>query len=151
RLLRTSLHVGLIDLYDIGTGGEKVLDLLVDGDSVVHGRFGRAGIEVVLGLLAHGERAGHRHFHLPISVALEEFQVADLDRPHAAYRPDDPRHWIGVSGPVERRSRIDDVYSLEGSREPIGIAFTPYLSIGDDIETGLLLRPDRQDCCVVLG
>jgi hypothetical protein len=83
-------------------------------------------------------------------VALEELQVVDLDWPYAVNRPDDPRHWIGVAGPVER-SRIDDVDSLEGSREPIGIAFTPYLSIGDDIETGLLLRPDRQDRRVVLG
>jgi hypothetical protein len=84
-------------------------------------------------------------------VALEEFQVVNLDRPHSANRPDDPRHWIWVAGPVERRSRMEDVYSLEGSREPIGIAFTPYLSIGDDIETGLLLRSDRQDRRVVLG
>jgi hypothetical protein len=45
----------------------------------------------------------------------------------------------------------DEGLSLEGSREPIGIAFTPYLSIGDDIETGLLLRPDRQDRRVILG
>src|SRR5262249_26376239 len=116
-----------------------------------HGRFSRAGIEIVLGLLAHGKRAGYRNFHLPISVALEEFQVADLDRPHAAYRPDDPRHWIGVSGPVEGCTGMDNVNSLKGSREPIGIAFAPYLSIGDDVETGLLLSLDRDDRRVILG
>ena len=34
---------------------------------------------------------------------------------------------------------------------PRGRYFTPYLSIGDDIETGLLLRLDREDRRVVLG
>jgi hypothetical protein len=107
--------------------------------------------EVVLSLLAHCERAGHRHFHLPAGVALEELQIIDLDWPHAANRPDNARHWIGVAGPVERCSRMVDVDSLEGSRESVRIAFAPYLSIGDDIETGLLLRLDREDRRVVLG
>ena len=34
---------------------------------------------------------------------------------------------------------------------PRGRYFTPYLSIGDDIETGLVLRLDRQNRRVVLG
>src|SRR4029077_2563178 len=68
RFLRTSLHVGFVDLYDVRTGCEKVPDLLIDGHSVVHGRFSRAGVKVVLNLLTHGERAGHRHFHLPAGV-----------------------------------------------------------------------------------
>jgi hypothetical protein len=46
---------------------------------------------------------------------------------------------------------VYDIDTLEGSREPVGVAFTPYLSIGDDVETCLLLRPNRQDRCVVLG
>jgi hypothetical protein len=34
---------------------------------------------------------------------------------------------------------MGDVDSLESSREPVRIAFTPYLSNGDDIETGALI------------
>ena len=63
RLLGPRLHVGLVDLHDVGAGGEQVPDLGVHGRGVVHRRLLVARVEVVLRLLAHGERAGHRHLH----------------------------------------------------------------------------------------
>ena len=35
RLLRPRLHVGLVDLHDIGAGGEEVADLLIDRRGIV--------------------------------------------------------------------------------------------------------------------
>ena len=38
-LVRAGLHVRLVDLHDVGTGGEEVEDLLVDGRGVVEGEL----------------------------------------------------------------------------------------------------------------
>ena len=57
--LGTRLHVGFVDLYNIGAGSEQVADLVVDGGGVVHRRQFPAAIVVVdLRLLRHRERPG---------------------------------------------------------------------------------------------
>jgi hypothetical protein len=49
--VRSRLHVGLVELDDIGAGGEQVPDLLVHGPGVVHGRRGAGAVVIVLRLL----------------------------------------------------------------------------------------------------
>ncbi len=51
------LHIGFVDLHDVGAGGEQILDLGVDRVGVIHRGLGDVGIIVVLRLLAHRERA----------------------------------------------------------------------------------------------
>ena len=80
RLLGPRLHVGLVDLHHVGAGGEQVLDLRVHRVGVVHRRLFVAGVEVVLRLLQHRERAGHGDLDLAVGVRAQELQVLDLDR-----------------------------------------------------------------------
>ena len=131
-------------------GGEEVADLLVHRGRVVHrGAFG-ARVEVVLRLLRHRERAGHRDLHPARRVALEELQVLDLDRVPAADLADDARHRVRVARAVERRARVVDVDAVERGGEAVGVALAPDLAVGDDVEPGFLLRLDRHDRRVVL-
>ena len=60
RLLGPRLHVGLVDLHDVGAGGEEVVDLVVDGAGVGQRELGVRLVVVVLGLLRHRERARAR-------------------------------------------------------------------------------------------
>jgi hypothetical protein len=55
------LHIGLVDLHDVCPGGKEVTDLLVYRGRVIHRRLFFVRIVVVLRLLAHRERARHRH------------------------------------------------------------------------------------------
>ena len=55
-----------------------------------------------------------------------------------------------MSRPVERATGIVDVHALERGGEAIGIALAANLAVGDDVETGFLLRLDRHDRRVVL-
>jgi len=52
RLLGTRLHVGLVNLYDIGTGGKQILDLEISPLRVIHRGVFVTLVEVVLRLLA---------------------------------------------------------------------------------------------------
>ena len=84
RLLRPRLHVGLVDLHDVGAGGEQVLDLLVHGGRIVERHLLFVRVEIVLRLLRHGEGTGHRHLDHAVGVGAQEFHVAHLDRMLAA-------------------------------------------------------------------
>jgi hypothetical protein len=78
-------------------------------------------VEVVLSLLTHCERAGHRHFHLPAGVALEELQVVDLDWAHAANRPDDAGTGLFVSAPPRSIASPRWWVSIMGTGAPASI------------------------------
>ena len=150
RLVRSRLHIGLVDLHDVGAGREQVLDLLVDRRCVIERQFLLIVIEVVLSLLRHGKRPGHGHLDRAIRIGAQELHVANLDRMLATHLADNARHRIGMTGAVESRTGIVDVDPFERGREAVGIAFTPHLAVGDDVETGALLVADRQPRCIVL-
>ena len=97
RLLRPRLHVGLVDLDDVGAGGEQVLDLGVDGGGVVERHLLLARVEIVLRLLRHGEGPGHGDLHHAVGVGLEELEVAYLDGVLAADLAGDARHRVRVA------------------------------------------------------
>ena len=61
---RPRLHVRFIDLHYVGAGGEQVQYFLIYRGGVVHGHRGFAGIEIVLRLLRHRERARHGDLNL---------------------------------------------------------------------------------------
>src|SRR5262245_10382335 len=63
---------------------------------------------------------------------------------------DDAGHRVWVAGAVERCAGIVDVNAVERGRKAIRVALAPDLAVGDDIEPGLLLRPDREQGRVVL-
>jgi hypothetical protein len=64
----------------------------------------------------------------PAGVALEELQVVDLDWPHAANRPDNARHWIGVARPVEPRAGEHRAAGACAPREGPAVATPPAAS-----------------------
>src|SRR5690242_14637767 len=151
RLLRARLHVGLVDLHDIGPCGEQIVDFRVHRDRIIHRGFFLRFVEIVLRLLAHGERAGHGHLDPAISVRAQELHVVDLDRMLAADLPCDARHGVGVPRAVERRAGIVDVHPLQCRGEAVGVALAAHLAIGDDVQAGFLLGADREQRRIVLG
>ena len=151
RLLRAGLEIGLVDLHHVRPCVEQVADLLVHGRRVRQRSARVIGIMLVLRLLGHRERPGHGHLDGPIRVAAQEAHVLDLHGVPPADRADDPRHRVGVTAPVERRPRVVDVDPGERGGEPVGVALTPHLAVGDDVQPGVLLGPDRQQRRVILG
>ena len=79
-LLGPCLHVRLVDLHDVGSGGEQIDDLVMDGAGVGQRQFGGAFVVVVLGLLGHRERPRHRDLDRTAGVGAQELDVADLYR-----------------------------------------------------------------------
>jgi len=55
-----------------------------------------------------------------------------------------------MAAAVERGTGIVEIDALEFGREPVRIAFAPYLAIGDDVEARALLIEDREPCCIIL-
>ncbi len=151
RLLRTGLHVRLVDLHHVGARGEQVADLLIDRLGVVHGQAGVVGVADVLSLLLHGEGAGHGDLHRPICVGLEELQGIDLDRTLAPDLAGDAGRGNGVARAVQRLARILQIDPLQGVGETVGVALAAHLPVGDDVDTGALLIADGDDHGIVLG
>jgi hypothetical protein len=58
RRLGIVAHPGLVELDDVGAGGLQVVRLRVDRGGEVHHHLVVVVVELVLGLLGHGERAG---------------------------------------------------------------------------------------------
>src|SRR5258708_37425274 len=48
RLLGPRLHIGLVDLHDVGAGGEQVLDLGIDSRRIVERQLLLVPVEIVL-------------------------------------------------------------------------------------------------------
>src|SRR5262249_29105098 len=80
----------------------------------------------------------------------QNLQVLDLHRAVALDPSDNSRHRVWVAGAVERCAGVVDVNAFKRSREAVGVALAPDLAVGDDVEPGLLLRPDREQGRVVL-
>ena len=144
------MHVGLVDLHDVGAGGEEITNFLVDGGGVIHRRGVLARIVVVLGLLAHREGAWHGHLDRPGGVGAQEPYVLHFDRAPAPDRAHDARHRIGMARAVERGARIVDVDALERRGEPVRIALAADLAVGDRVDAGQLHLADGDEGGVVL-
>ena len=67
------LHPRLVELHDVGAGGEQIEDFGVDRGGETERHRLRVAIEVVLRLFAHGERAGDGHLDRPIGVGAQHF------------------------------------------------------------------------------
>ena len=150
RLLRPRLHVGLVDLHDVGAGGEQVADLGVDGRGVVHRRGFLAGIEVVLRLLQHRERA--RHGDLDLARRCAPSGTADRRLPpHACGGSCPTMRGTGFGWP-ERSSAVPGLSrSTPRARWRSGsIALAADLAVGDDVQPRILLRADGEQRRVVL-
>ena len=149
--LGTGLHVGLVELDDVGPGGEQVPDLLVARVGVRESDRSWVAVEVVLRLLRHRERAGHRHLHGAVGVGLEELEVTALDRTWPADRADHAGHRVRVAAAVQRLAGVVDVDALERRGEVVGVALPACLAVGQYVETCGLLGTDREHRRVVLG
>jgi hypothetical protein len=55
-----------------------------------------------------------------------------------------------VAAAVERGARVVDVDAVQRGREPVGVALPARLAVGQDVQAGLLLRPDGQQRGVAL-
>ncbi len=151
RLLGPGLHVGLVDLHHVGAGGEQVVDLGPDRIGVVERQAPVVRIEVVLGLLLHGEGARDGDLHRLVGVGLEELQRLDFHRPGAADLAGDARGVDRVAGAVERLAGIGEVDPLQRVGEAVGVALAPDFAVGDDVEARPLLVADGDEGGVVLG
>ena len=150
RFFRPRLHIGLVDLHDIGAGCKQILDFVVHRGGVVERHLLLVFVEFVLRLLRHCERARHRHFDHAVGIGAQEFYVVYLDRMPAPDFAGNARHRIGMAGAVKRGAGVVDVDTFERGGEAIGIAFASYLTVGDDVESGALLIADRKQGRIIL-
>jgi hypothetical protein len=107
-------------------------------------------IVFVLGLLAHGERAGQGDLGRVIGILTQELHVAQLDRAGAPDLADDARHGCLLSRACGDHGGVVGVDAFERSRKAVGVAFAANLAVGDDIDAGALHVADRDDRRVVL-
>ena len=149
--VRAGLHVRLVQLDDVRPSVEQVPDLLVAGVCVGESERGRVVVVVVLRLLRHRERSGHGHFDLPPGMRAQELDVADLDRARPTDLTGHPWHRVRMTAAVKCLTRMVDVDPGERGREVVGVALPADLAVGDDVQAGVLLRPDGQQGAVVLG
>ena len=91
------LHIGLVDLNDIDTGSEKILDLRIDRRRIGESQLPAARIKIILRLLRH--RIGPRHGDLgdALGMASQELDITHTDGMFALDRTDDARHRIGMA------------------------------------------------------
>jgi tetratricopeptide (TPR) repeat protein len=150
RPVRVGLQVRLVELDDVRPGREQVPDLLADRLGVGHGERLGAAVEVVLRLQRHRERPGHGDLDGPVGVRAQEPQVVHLDRAPPPDRPGDPGHRVRLAAAAEHGARVVDVHPVQRGREPVGVALPADLAVGDDVEPGPLLVPDRQHGRVAL-
>ena len=145
------MHVWLVDLHDIRARLEQIADFLVDGDGIVHGgEFPAAAIVFDLGLLSHGEGAGHRNLDLAGRMAPQEQNILDLHGVPPPDVADDSWNRIRMPAAVERAAGIVDIHSVERGCKSIRVTFAAHLAVGDDVDAGVFLRLDRHDRGVVL-
>src|SRR5262249_51784292 len=149
-LLWPRLHVRLINLHDVGAGGEQVFDLHVNSGRIVHGERNLVLVVVILRLLAHGEGAWHGDLDRLGSMTAQELDIAHLHRVHAPDWPYHPRHGIGMTTAVERSAGVVDVDTLERSSKAVGVTLAAHLAVGDDIEPSALLVADGENSCIIL-
>ena len=150
RLLGAGLHPRLVELHDVGAGGEEVEDLLADRVGVGERDLLLVLVEVVLRLLGHRERPRHGHLHEAVGVGAQEAQVVDLHRLAPADRRDDARHRRRVALAVQGAARIVEIDALQRGGKPVGVALAAHLAVGEDVQPGAFLVADRHQDRVVL-
>ncbi len=77
-------------------------------------------------------------------MRAQEPHVVDAHRVPPDDRPDDPGHRVRVAAAVERGAGIVDVDAIERGSERVGVALAPDLAVSDDVQPGILLRPDGE-------
>ena len=117
RGLGPGLHVGLVELHDVGAGGEEVPDLLVHRFGVGHGEAFVVRVVGVLRLLGHGEGAGQRDLDRPLRVGAQELDVLHLD---GSLAPDRAAETRGTGAGFPVRSMCVPIRSL--SMPPSAVA-----------------------------
>src|SRR5688572_16218290 len=133
RLFRPRLHVGLVELHDVGAVREQIANFLVHRCRIVERRQLAAAVVVFdLRLLRHRERTGHRDFRQALRVPLQEQKIIDLHRMLAANRTDDSRHRIGMAAAIECRARVVDIDTFERGCKAVRVAFATDFAVGDD-------------------
>src|SRR2546425_1570318 len=126
--LGACLHVRLVDLDDVSTGGEEVPDLFVHDSGVRHGHRFVARVGVVLGLPRHRERAGHGHLDHFLRVRTQKAEVFDLNGMLAPDRSDDAGNRLGTARAAQGRAGLVDVDALERGGKSVRIALAPDLA-----------------------
>ena len=143
-------HPGLVELDHVGAGLLQVERLGVDGFGERHRQLLVVLVEFVLGLLAHGERAGQGDLGGMVGVLAQELHVAQLDRPGALDLADHARHRRLVAVARDDDGGIVGVDAFERGGKAVGIALAADLAVGDDVDAGALHVADRDDGRVVL-
>ena len=151
RLLRTRLHVWLIDLHYVRTGCEQIPDLRIHRRGIVHRRvLATATVVIDLRLLRHGEGSRDGCLYVSARMPAQKLKIAHAHGVLSANGTDHARHRIGVPAAIESHARIIQVDPIERGGEAIRIALAADLPIGNDIEPGVFLRLDGHQRGIVL-
>ena len=100
--IRIVAHPGLVELDHVGAGLLQVERFGVDGLGERHRQLLVVLVELVLGLLAHRERAGQGDLRRAVGIAPEKLHVAQFDRLRSR-RTGPTTRGTGVSCPTARR------------------------------------------------
>ena len=138
------LEVRLVDLHDVGPGGEEVGDLGGDGIGERHRHVLVAGVVVVLGLLGHREGTGDRDLDRAVRHRAHDGHDVRLDGRRPVQWPGDPGHRHDLPGAVQALAVTGSVDAVERVDEAVGVALAPHLAVGDDVEPGAHLFEHRQ-------
>ena len=92
----------------------------------------------------------YRHLDHAVGVGTQKLYVTHLNGMPTADRTDNARHGIGMAATIERRARAIDVDAVQRRCEAVGVALTPHLAVGDNVEPRALLVADGEDRGVVL-
>src|SRR5580692_9527305 len=134
--VRPGLQVRLVELDDVRSGREQVGDLGVDRLRVPERGGFLARVMVVLRLLGHRERSGHRHLDGPVGVGPQEGECFDIHRVPSPDRPADPGYRVRMAAAVQRGAGVVDVDAVQRGRERVGVALPSDLAVGDDVQPG---------------
>jgi hypothetical protein len=122
----------------------------VDRGGEVHRHLLVVAVELVLRLLAHGERPGQGDLRRQRGIGAQELHVAQLDRPAAADLRHHARHRRHGARARAHLAGTREVEPFERSGEAVGVALAPDLAVGDDIDAGVLHVADGEQRGVVL-
>ena len=147
---RIVAHPGFVELDHVGAGLLQVQRFGVDGFGKRHRELFVVLVELVLGLLAHGERAGQGDLGGAVGILAQEFHVVQFDRAAALDLADHARH--RRLRPVSRGDNggIIGIDAVKRGRKAVGIAFAADFAVGDDVDAGAFHVADRDDGGVVL-
>jgi hypothetical protein len=149
--LGARLQIGLVDLDDVGARRLEIAELFVHRFGIPERQRSRVTVMVVLRLLSHRERPGHRDLDPPVRDRAQKFDVSHLDRPGAVNRAHHAWDGIRVTCPIERDARRVEVDTVERRGEPVRVALAAHLSVGDDVDSCTLHVGDGEPGRVVLG